>query len=51
MKYILVDRETNNWVIDSFNSMEEAEKALLLEEKEDMENNEYKPDFYQIIQK
>jgi len=46
-KYILQDKEAGN-VIDDFNTLMEAEKALNDYETQDIRNGEYTPDFYEI---
>jgi len=49
-KFIIRDAEAGN-VIDSFPTLEEAEAALNDYEAEDLANNDYLPDFYEIIEK
>lgn len=48
--YTVKDRETNNWVLDSFPTLEEAEKFISDHEEKDMIIWSYEPDFYQIIE-
>jgi hypothetical protein len=48
-KYILTDRETNNWPLGEYDTMEEAQKELEKNEKEDKENGNFEQDYYQII--
>ena len=47
-KYIIRDRETGN-KIASFDSYDEAAKELENYEAEDKRNEEYTPDFYEIV--
>ena len=50
MKYYTVDRET--WtVIDEFETMEDAMLAIKDYEQEDIFNDCYEEDFYEIIKK
>lgn len=48
--YIIQDREAGN-VIDSFNTIEEAEKALIEYEEQDKKDGIYEENFYEITQK
>ena len=48
-KYIIRDREAGN-KIASFDSYEEAAKELENYESEDKRNEEYTPDFYEIVE-
>lgn len=48
-KYIIQDREAGNR-IDSFQSLEEAEKALSEYEESDKNENTYTPNFYEIVE-
>lgn len=48
--YTIKDRETNNWVLNSFATLEEAEKCITDHETMDTINGTYEPDFYQIIE-
>lgn len=48
-KYIIRDREAGN-KIASFDSYEEAAKELENYEAEDKRNEEYTPDFYEIVE-
>lgn len=50
-KYILCDRQTNNWIIGEFSSRKSAKKELEENEKEDKKNGAYEVDFYEIILK
>lgn len=47
--YKVVDRATNNWIIDEFTTKKEAEKEIEKQEKEDKKNGNYEENFYQII--
>lgn len=47
MKILTQDVETGT-VIDSFTSIEEATQAIEMYEAEDMGNNSYTPNFYEI---
>lgn len=47
-KYIIRDREAGN-KIASFDSYDEASKELESYEAEDKRNEEYTPDFYEIV--
>jgi len=46
----IVDRETNNWIVDSFSTLEEAEAKLAEYEANDTQDGTYEPDFYQIVE-
>lgn len=46
--YKIQDREAGN-EIDTFTSLEEAEKELIVYEKEDKENGIFVEDFYEIV--
>lgn len=48
-KYIIRDKEAGN-KIASFNSYDEAVRELQSYEAEDKRNEEYTPDFYEIIE-
>lgn len=45
--YCIRDREGGN-VIDTYDTLEEAVFALASFEEEDMENNDFEPDFYEV---
>lgn len=47
--YIIQDSEAGNF-IDSFSTLEEAEKVLLQYEEEDRENGTYEEGFYEIVE-
>lgn len=47
-KYQLLDRATNNWVIDTFLTLLEAEEALKQNEKEDKINWNFIENYYEI---
>lgn len=47
-KYFTADREAGN-IIDEFNSIEEAKKAILAYEEEDREDGTYSEDFYDVV--
>lgn len=46
--FIIRDREAGN-VIDSFNTLEEAQRELSIYEENDREEGIYKDDFYEIV--
>jgi hypothetical protein len=46
--YIVINTQTGA-DIDTFDSIEDAEKKLLELENEDIKNNNYCPDMYEII--
>lgn len=46
--YQLLDRATNNWVIDTFLTLEEAEETLKQNEKEDKINWTFVENYYEI---
>ncbi len=46
--YTIQDREAGN-VIDTFNTLIEAQEALSEYEERDQEEGTYTPDFYEII--
>lgn len=48
MKYYTADKEAGN-KIEMFNSIEEAEKAIISYEEEDRREGTYTPNFYDII--
>ena len=50
MKYYTQDKATGT-MIDFFNSMEEAELAIIGYETEDTLDDNYTPDFYEIKEK
>lgn len=50
-KYIVTDKETNNWNIGAFDTIEDAQKCVEKNEKEDIQLNQFTDDFYQIIEK
>ena len=47
--YATQDRETGT-MIDIFDTLEEAEKALEEYENDDMKDGVYTPDFYEIVE-
>lgn len=47
--YIIQDSEAGNF-IDKFDTYEEALSELMEYEKDDIENEEYEPDFYEIVE-
>lgn len=47
-KFVVLDRETNNWEIWIFESLKEAEKCVEENEKEDKINWNFKIDYYEI---
>ena len=49
MKIVTRDREAGN-IIDEFNTMEEAEAAILAYENEDRRLGIYEPDFYEAAE-
>ena len=46
--YIIRDKEAGN-IIDRFNTLKEAKKALEEYETADKADNTYTPDFYEIV--
>lgn len=48
MKYIVRDRQCG-WVIEECETYEEAIDVIKEFEKEDKANNEYTPDYYEIV--
>lgn len=50
MKYVLRDREAGITDFDAFSNYEEALEELERFEKEDKENGDYTPDFYEIVE-
>ena len=49
MEYIIREREAGN-IIDEFNTLEEAEKALASYEKKDRVDGTYTEDFYEVAE-
>ena len=47
-KYFMADREAGN-IIDEFDSIEEAKKAILAYEEEDRKDGTYSEDFYDVV--
>jgi hypothetical protein len=47
--FYIVKNSQTGFDIDTFNSIEDAEKKLLELENEDIENNNYCPDMYEIV--
>ena len=48
-KYIIRDREAGN-IIDKFETLEEAEKAVNNFESQDIDDKIYTPNFYEIVE-
>ena len=47
--FYIVKNSQTGFDIDTFNSIEDAEKKLLELENGDIENNNYCPDMYEIV--
>ncbi len=50
MIYQIRDKETGNAIMEEYDNLEEAEKKVREYEEEDRKNNEYTPNFYEIIE-
>jgi len=50
MIYQIRDKETGNAIMEEYATEEEAEKKVREYEEEDKKNNEYTPDFYEIVE-
>ncbi len=50
IRFTIVDRLTNNWVLESYYTREEAEARIEEHEADDKMNENYVDDFYQIIE-
>ena len=48
-KFYIVKNSQTGFDIDTFNSIEDAEKKILELENKDIENNNYCPNMYEIV--
>jgi hypothetical protein len=48
-KYKVTDRATNNWDIFESDILQECKDCIIDQERSDKNEDQYEPDFYQII--